>query len=150
MRSSLKPNIHIIDMVLYCRMASLSPMHNWKLTLKMIQAYRKNIFQANFCIFFSGIFHLFCALVLQHVWVVWKYLYGNHDYPKSKKEADFVLKQVRRQKIFLHALAPCLRNLSPVIGDPSVWIPTPTAYVWCWENVRSNRIWWLYRSTLVE
>ena len=30
---------------------------------------------------------------------VWKYLCGNHDYAKSKKEADFVLKKVRRPKI---------------------------------------------------
>ena len=50
--------------------------------------------------FFSDIFHLFCAFVLQHIWIVWKYLCGNHDYAKSKKEANFVLKQVRRPKIF--------------------------------------------------
>ena len=37
-------NIHIIDRVLYCRMAFLSPTHNWKLTLKMIQGIRKILF----------------------------------------------------------------------------------------------------------
>ena len=38
-------NIPIIDRVLYCRMAFLSPTHNWKLTLKMIQGIRKILFK---------------------------------------------------------------------------------------------------------
>ena len=70
----------------------------------MIQGNRKNIFQANF-VFFSGIFHSFCAFVLQHVW---EYLCGNHYYAKSKKEADFVWKKVRRPKIFFWCSAPAL------------------------------------------
>ena len=90
-------NIHIIDRVSYCRMAFLSPIiENW--LWKWYRGIEKNTFQANF-FFFSGIFHSFCAFMLQHVWNVWKYLCGNHDYAKSKKEADFVLKKVRRPKI---------------------------------------------------
>ena len=148
MRSSLKPNtcIHIVDRVVVLQ-DGISEPHNWKLTLKMIQGNRKNIFQANF---FSVIFHLFCALVFTTCMSFMKDLYGNHDYAKSKKEADFVLKQARRPKIFFERSGPMSEELSPVIGDPSVWIPTPTPYVWCWENIRSNRIWWLHRSILVE
>ena len=58
----------------------------------------KNTFQADF--FFSQVFsthfaHLFCNMYE----MFGKYLCGNHDYAKSKKEADFVLKKVRRLKI---------------------------------------------------
>ena len=85
--------IHIIDRVLYCRMALLSPIiENW-----LWKWYRgiekKKLFKL--ILYFSGIFHLFCAFVLQHVWNVWKYLCGNHDYAKSKKEADFVLNEAK-------------------------------------------------------
>ena len=90
-------NIHIIDRVLYCRMAFLSPTHNWKLTLKMIQGIRKILFKL--ILYFFRYFHSFYAFVLQHVWNTWKCLCGNHDYAKSEKEANFVLKKVRRPKI---------------------------------------------------
>ena len=90
-------NIHIIDRVLYCKMSFLSPIiENW--LWKWYRGIERNTFQVNF-VFFSAIFHSFCAFVLQHVWNVWKYLCGNHDYAKSEKEADFVLKKVRRPKI---------------------------------------------------
>ena len=126
MRSSLKPNIHIIDndRVLYCRMAFLSPIiEDW--LWKWYRGIGK-YFSSSFCFCFSGIFHSFCAFVLRHIWIAWKYLCGNHDYAKSKKQADFVLKKVKRPKKNFDALAPCLRNLSPVVGDPSVWIPLKT------------------------
>ena len=84
-------NIHIIGRVLYCRMAFLSPTHNWKIDFKWYRGSEKILFK--YFLFFSVIFHSFCAIVLQHVWNVWKYLWGNHDYAKSEKEADFVLKK---------------------------------------------------------
>ena len=116
MRSSLKPDIHIIDRVLYCRMASLSPIiENW--LWKWYRGIEKIFFKLIF-VFFSCIFHLFCALVLQHVWVVWKYLYGNHDYVKSKNEADFVFKQVRRPKIFFARSGPMSEEFIPCDWKP--------------------------------
>ena len=47
MRSSLKPNIHIIDRVLYIVILhhGISEPHNWTLTLEMIQGNRRNIFK---------------------------------------------------------------------------------------------------------
>ena len=55
-------NIHIIDRVLYCRMAFLSPTHNWKLTLKMIRGIRKILFKLIlyfFQVFSTYFVHLF-------------------------------------------------------------------------------------------
>ena len=90
-------NIHIIDRVLYCRMSFLSPIiENW--LWKWYRRIEKSTFQANF-VSFSDIFYSFCGFVSQHVWNAWNYLCGNHDCPKSKKEADFVLKKVRRPKM---------------------------------------------------
>ena len=91
-------NIHIIDWVLYCRMAFLSPIID-KWLWKWYRGIERILFKL-ILYFFSVIFYSFCAFLLQHVWNVWKYLCGNHDYAKSQKEADFVLKKVRRPKIF--------------------------------------------------
>ena len=117
-------NIPIIDRVSYCRMAFLSPViENW--LGNWYRGKEKNTFQANF-VFFSCIFHPFCVFALQHVWNVWKYLWKNHDYAKSKKEADFLLKKVRRPKIFFDALP--ITHIQPVShphGVPHKSIPSP-------------------------
>ena len=66
-------------------------------------------------------FHSFCEFVSQYLWNVWKYLCGNHDYAKSKKEADFVLKKSKEAENNFLTLWIRQRQLQDEMRNIYVW-----------------------------
>ena len=94
-------NIHIIDRVLYCRMALLSPIiENW--LWKWYRGIEKNTFQANF-VFFFQVFSTHFVHLFYNMYEMYESIYVEimimSCMLRVKRRPFFVTEKVRRPKI---------------------------------------------------